>query len=113
MSRGEVRKRTWTYNGKRRETWGFTVVIDRKRVRRSGYASRAEAREALDELKHPAPAVPAPIVTITLGEAFARYFQAKARKRSLAEDQKIAKHLKAEFGEKAPLSEITASRISQ
>ena len=50
---------------------------------------------------------------ITLREAFERYFQAKARKRSLAEDQKIAKHLKTEFGEKTPLAEITASRISQ
>src|SRR5262249_52188606 len=81
--------------------------------RRSGYGSRAEAQEALDDLKHPAPAAPAPVASITLGEAFERYFQAKARKRSLAEDQKIAKHFKAEFGEKTPLADITASRISQ
>jgi len=113
MSQGEVRKRTWTYDGKHREAWGFTVVIDGKRVRRSGYGSSAEAQEALDDLKHPAPAAPAPVASITLGEAFERYFQAKARKRSLAEDQKIAKHFKAEFGEKTPLADITASRISQ
>jgi len=31
---------------------------------------------------------------LRLEAAFARYFQVKARKRSLAEDQKTAKHLK-------------------
>jgi hypothetical protein len=37
----------------------------------------------------------------------------KARKRSLAEDRRTCKHLKAEFGEKTPLGEITASLISE
>src|SRR5437773_2422460 len=36
--------------------------------------------------------------TMTLGAAFERYFLAKARKRSLAEDRRIAEHLKASFG---------------
>jgi len=113
MSQGEVRKRVWTYEGKRREAWGFTVVVDGKRARRSGYSSRAEAQEALDALKHPdQTAAPAMVATTTLAEAFERYFQVKARKRSLDEDQKIAKHLKAEFGEKTPLAEITASRVT-
>ena len=53
------------------------------------------------------------MASISLDAAFARYFQVKARKRSLAEDQKTAKHLKAEFGAQTPLAAITASRISE
>ena len=113
MSQGEVRKRVWYYGGKRHEGWGFTVIIDGKRLRRQGFGSRAEAQEALDELKHPSPALPKPVASISLDAAFTRYFQVKARKRSLAEDRKTAKNLKAEFGEKTPLGEITASRISE
>jgi integrase len=49
---------------------------------------------------------------MTLGQAFERYFQAKARKRSLLEDRRIAEHLKAEFGEHTKLRAITAPRIA-
>jgi integrase len=112
MSQGEVRKRVWYYGGKRHEGWGFTVIIDGKRLRRQGFGSRAEAQDALDELKHPRPVPSKAVASISFDEAFKRYFQVKARKRSLAEDQKIAKHLKVEFGEQTSLSEITASRIS-
>jgi hypothetical protein len=28
MSRGEVRKRVWFYEGRKREAWGFTIVIE-------------------------------------------------------------------------------------
>jgi integrase len=99
--------RTWD------SAWGFTVTIGGKRVRRQGYLSRTEAQEALDALKHPDPAAaPATVAALTLAEAFERYFKSKARKRSLDEDERIAKHLKAEFGEQTPLAEITASRIS-
>jgi integrase len=112
MSHGEVRQVKWKHDGKVKKGWGFTVTIDGKRVRRQGYGSRAEAQEALDALKHPAPATEPTVPTMTLAEAFDRYFKAKARKRSIGEDERIAKHLKAEFGEKTALVEITASRIS-
>src|SRR5215831_9856725 len=112
MSRGQIRKRAWYYGGKRRDGWSFTVTIDGKRLRRQGFGSRAEAQEALDDLKHPSPMLPKP-ASISLEAAFTRYFQVKARKRSLAEDQKTAKHLKAEFGAQTPLPEITAGRISE
>src|SRR5688572_15937565 len=113
MSQGEVRKRVWFYAGKKREAWGFTLVIGGKRLRRQGYASRAEAQDALDALKHPDPVAPVELPTITLSEALTRYLQAKARKRSLRGDERIAKHLKVEFGEHTPLAGITASRISE
>lgn len=112
MSHGRVRQFTWTHDGQKRRAWGFTVTIDGKRSRRQGYGSRAEAQEALDALKHPAPATEPTVPTMTLAEAFERYFKAKARKRSIGEDERIAKHLKAEFGEKTALIEITASCIS-
>jgi integrase len=113
MSQGEVRKRVWFYEGKKREAWGFTVIIDGKRRRRQGYASRAEAQDALDALKHPAPAAPAEVPSITLAEAFERYFKTKARKRSLFEDERLSKYLLAEFGADTQLHEITSSRISE
>jgi hypothetical protein len=112
MSHGKVRQFTWTHDGEKHRAWGFSVTIGGKRIRKQGYGSRAEAQE-LDALKHPAPAPEPGVATVTLAEAFERYFKAKARKRSLAEDQRIAKHLKAEFGEQTLLTEITASRISQ
>src|SRR5262245_96736 len=111
-SHGRVRQFTWNYDGQRHRAWGFTVVLNGKRTRRQGYGSRAEAQAALDEIKHPAAAPRASAATITLAEAFERYFDAKARKRSLDEDRRIARHLKAAFGEQTPLSEVTAGRIS-
>lgn len=111
MSHGRVRQFTWTHDGQKRRAWGFTVTINGKRARRQGYGSRAEAQAALDAMKRPAPAS-APVSPITLAEAFERYFDAKARKRSLDEERRIAKHLKAEFGEQTPLVEITAGRIN-
>src|SRR5262245_58331393 len=111
MSHGEVRRRVWFYQGKCRETWGFTIVINGKRVRRQGYGSRAEAQDGLDGLKHPQPErAPAPVATITFGDAFERYFLMKARKRSLEGDRRYADHLKIEFGGQTPIREITASR---
>jgi hypothetical protein len=40
------------------------------------------------------------------------YFAAKARKRNLGEDRRIAKHLLAEFGDSTRLRDLTASRIA-
>jgi len=51
--------------------------------------------------------------TMTLGAAFERYFLARARKRSLDADRKLARHLLAEFGESTRLRDLTASRIAR
>jgi integrase len=119
ISRGSIRKRKWVYQGQKRSAYEFNIVVERdgvkKRTRRV-FLTRAEATEALEvfreETKNPVSPAPASVASITLAEAFERYFQAKARKRSLDEDQRIAKHLKAEFSEQTPLAEITAGRIS-
>jgi integrase len=50
---------------------------------------------------------------ITLAQACERYLAAKSRKRSLSNDTRIVKHLKAELGDDTSLSEITAARISE
>lgn len=114
MSHGKVRQVRWKHDGKVKKAWGYSVTIEGKRVRRAGFGSRAEAAEALDLLLHPAPAVaPASAVgVLTLKAAFTRYETEKARKRSLANDQRNAKTLMAVFGEDTPLHEITASKIS-
>jgi len=50
--------------------------------------------------------------TMTLERAFERYFRAKARKRSLPEDRRLAEHLKAAFGKDTRLKDLTAGRIA-
>ena len=103
VTRGSVSRRSWIYQGKRRSTWQYSFKVDGRQVRRQGFLSRAESQEALDAARERAlhPDSPTPtVVSLTLAEAFTRYFEVKARKRSLAENQRIAKHLKAEFGER-------------
>ncbi len=50
---------------------------------------------------------------MTLDQAFTRFFQAKSRKRSLAQDERLAEHLKAHFGPSTRLRDITANKIAQ
>jgi hypothetical protein len=50
---------------------------------------------------------------ISFGQACERYLAAKSRKRSLENDTRIVKHLKAELGADTPLGEITARRIGE
>ena len=116
VSRGGVSKRAWVYQGKKRTTWAYSFKSDGTQHRRQGFLSQAEAQEALDAARdailRPGPAARS-IPTMTLGDAFDRYLKAKARKKSLPEDARTAKHLKAELGEQTPLGEITAARISE
>ena len=50
---------------------------------------------------------------ITLEQAFTRYLEATARKRSHAQDERMAEHLKARFGPSTRLRDITANKIAQ
>jgi integrase len=49
---------------------------------------------------------------MTLEQTFARFFEAKARKRTLAEDRRMAEHLMAHFGRVTALRALTSSRIA-
>src|SRR2546426_8382739 len=46
-------------------------------------------------------------------ERYLRYLGLKARKRTIAEDRRALKHLKAAFGEATLLTDLTADRISK
>src|SRR2546422_5110727 len=126
----KVRQRTWTVPGQRtkRKAWGFVTIEDGKhRATCSGNQCRGcrQVRQFKTEwTKEQAEAALAEVLLkieqprvqsggITLGRACERYLAAKSRKRSLANDQRIVKHLKSEFGEDTPLAEITAGRISE
>jgi integrase len=112
---GTVRKRKWSHEGRKRSTWGWTLNVDGKQVRRQGFASSEEAQTDLDAYREQ---IKAPTITaetqpaMTLGEAFDRYLALKARKKTVDEDARNAKLLIVEFGKDTPLSELTASRVS-
>jgi integrase len=109
---GKITPYTWTdVDGKRQKSWRWSVNVDGKQRRRQGYATKAEAETGLDQFKAEL-AAPEPKPSITLGQAFEKYFDTKARKKSLAEDRRQAEHLKAAFGADTPLVNITSARIS-
>jgi len=108
------------YRGQRRTAYEFTIVIERdgvrKRIRRA-FSTRAEATDALDalreETRRPTPVPESTTASISLSEAFERYFRVKARKRTLILDRRIARSLQEEFGSETLLTSITASVISE
>src|SRR5262249_20904152 len=118
---GEVSKRSWVYEGRKRSAYGYSLTVieedgTRRRYRKQ-FATRAEAQDALDalreELRNPEPKTE-PTPALTLGEAADRYLATKTIRghtRS-AEERRTIEHLKAEFGKDTPLVEITAAKIS-
>lgn len=113
-SHGSVSKRTWVHEGQKREAWAFVVRVNGQRIRKSGYATRAEAQEALDAAKRPEPVV-TPTVPVmsafTFKQALDRYYALKGRKKSIRGDRRLGAVLLARFGD-VPLSEITAAKVS-
>jgi integrase len=112
----QVNQRLWKIPGQRtkRKAWGFTAQINGKQVRRykaewTQDDAEAELAKALLQIEPEKPKV----AGITLDQAVDRYLSAKSRKRSLSEDKRILGHLKNYFRTDTPLSEITASRISE
>jgi integrase len=99
--------------GRSRSAWGWTLNVDGKQIRKQGFASESEAQDALDAFRAETLAPPVQQKpTISLKEGFERFFVAKARKRTLRNDQQQAARLMSVFGEKTLLTEITAGRIS-
>jgi len=117
MSVGKVIRRAWSRRGPTGRkvkvvSYGFTVQIDSKQVKRfnaewtEDIARDELAKFVLDREKPKAK-------PITLGEAAERYEVAKARKRSLGEDKRMLKCLVAHFGRDTKLDKITGSVIGQ
>ena len=112
-----VQKRTWLSRGLtgrkvRKVSWGYTLQANGKQERKFSAAWTEE--DARTELaKRILAKAPTAIRPTTLGQAVERYLQAKARKRSLAEDRRMLKHLVARFGADARLPTLTSEVISQ
>jgi len=131
----KVSQRPWKIPGQRtkRKAWGFTTRVscspcphrhhqtgavlhpDGVRQVRSYKAdwTKEDAEKALAAMLLKIEPEKPKGTGITLGQACERYLAAKSRKRSLANDIRIVRHLKAELGENTPLAEITAARISE
>jgi integrase len=85
-----------------------------RRTRRVfGSEEEALAYAAMMAPRLDATAPPVQDQTMTLGAAFNRYFQARARKRSIDRDRASARYLLAEFGESTRLRDLSASRIAR
>ena len=102
---------------KNRGTWEVHAALppgsDTAYTRKT-YATEEEATAAANELmQRIVVAEPIKDQDMTLGQAFDKYFQAKSRKKSLAEDRRIAEHLKKAFGESTRLRLVTSARIAR
>jgi integrase len=116
MSPGHIIKRTWTKRGPtghrvKQISWGFTVQLGGKQVRR--YDAEWTKDSAQEELAKFVLAKDRQRMSpVKLGDAAARYEQAKARKRSLRDDKKILRRLVEHFGREMRLDKLTADAIS-
>ncbi len=122
----KIRRRTWLSRGVtghkvKRTSWGFTTMVDGRRVRRynAAWQTREDAERGLaacllgiEEAKqNQQTAAPR---GMTLGEAVERLLLEKSRHRSVDEYRRIFERvLLPEFGTDTPLVDITASRISE
>ena len=112
----QVNQRLWKIPGQRtkRKAWGFTAQINGKQVRRykaewTQDDAEAELAKALLKIEPGKPKG----AGITLAQAADRYLASKARKRTIEADRRQLELLKAELRAETPLTEITASRISE
>jgi len=111
-----VVKRTWKVRGAngrmvRRESYGFSVVVDGELIRRSDKSwTKEDAQRALAEAQlnlAPKPRAGG----ATFGQLCARYLTHKTRKKTVKQDELSLRHLRAAFGD-APLVSITTSRVA-
>jgi len=118
-----IQKRTWLSRGPtghkvRKVAWGYTLQVDGKQERKYSVEwSRDDAQTALDARRLELAASPAPPVEApkTFDQVATEYLEFKRGKgkRSIREDEKILRKLKARLGAETPLVEITAQRIAQ
>src|SRR5438477_11304433 len=112
----KVSQRPWKLPGQRtkRKAWGFTAQINGKQVRRyKAEWTRADADQARAAVLLNADQPKPEANGLTLAQAAQRYLAVKARKRSLFADRRLLDHLRATFGDKTLLTDITANRVSQ
>jgi integrase len=112
----KVNQRLWKVPGQRakRKAWGFTVMEDGKQKRhyRAEWTkddADTELAKVLLGIEQPKP----PAGGLTFSAAVDRYIAAKARKKSVGEQQRVLESFKTYFGGETSLAEITAARISE
>ena len=113
----KVQKRTWLSRGAtghkvKKIAWGYTLQVGGKQERKFSADWTEEAARTELAKRFLAKDTPKARPT-TLAQAVDRYLQAKARKRSIAEDRRMLKHLVTRFGAQTQLSALTSERISQ
>jgi integrase len=111
----KVRQRTWTIPGQRtkRKAWGFVTVQNGKQIRQfKAEWTREDAENALAAFVLQIEQPKAQAAGITFGGAVEQYVKAKARKKSIKDDERHLKALKGYFGAETALADITSSRIS-
>ena len=112
-------KRTWLSKGAtghkvKRVAYGYTLQVDGKRERRFDASwSKDDAEQALAarQLEQTGEAARA-AAPMTFAAAVERYLATKSRKKSVAGDKRHLDLFKVAFGADAPLTAITAARIS-
>jgi hypothetical protein len=111
----EVSQRAWRIPGQRtkRLAWGYTITLNGKRTKayRSEW-TREDAEKALAAVQLQIDQSKPADDVLMFGQAVERYLQAKAHKRSLKEITRCLALFTSRFGADAPLSSVTASRIS-
>ncbi len=112
----KVRQRTWTIPGQRtkRKAWGYVTVNEYGKQVRCFKAewTKEQAQDALAAFLLKIEQPKAPPASITFAEAIERYTKAKARKKSIKDDERHLKALKGYFGADTLLVDISSSRIS-
>jgi integrase len=116
----KVTKRIWYAHGPtgrrlKRVAYGFTAQArDGTQIRRtSAEWTKEDAEQALGEYQLGIEQEnQEPAGRISFGEAIEQYLKVKARKKSIKDDERHLKALKAHFGADTPLAEISAAKIS-
>jgi integrase len=113
----QVTKKKWRSGPRkvRKIAWGYTLQVDGKQVKKfDSRWTQEDAQNALAAavLKLDVPRKTGQASAMTFGQAVETYLKAKARKKSLANDELYLKQFKAEFGAETPLADITADRVS-
>src|SRR5207237_3441747 len=116
----KVTKRIWYAHGptgrrRKRVAYGCTgQARDGTQIRRtSAEWTKEDAEQALAEYQLGIEQEnQEPAGGISFGEAIEQYLKVKARKKSIKDDERHLKVLKAHFGADTPLAEISAAKIS-
>jgi integrase len=103
----------------RKWKWSARVFINSTstQYRRAGFATReaalADRDRVLAEVRNPGSTSSVAAQTMTLAQAFERYWLARSTRKTMREARRVAGHIIAHFGANTPLRAITPSKIAE